>query len=198
MPSPIGHALAGVAVAWTADLIPGDRAWRTVPGTGAWHQRASGDLTLACAALGVAPDLDLAFITHRTATHSIGAVFFVGLFAAALAVYARLPIARVSLMCAAAYASHLLLDWLGTDRYPPLGLQLMWPISQAWFISGLDLFRQTARFRVFARGAMTVNLYAIVQEIVILGPVVVALWLVRVKALAGLAPEMARRDHPPK
>ena len=40
------------------------------------------------------------------------------------------------------------------------------------------------------------NANAIAQEIAILGPTVVALWLVRVKALAGLAPELARRDHP--
>ncbi len=198
MPSPIGHALAGIAAAWTVDLIPGDRAWRTVPGTGTSYQRAGGGLTLTCAALGAAPDLDLAFITHRTVTHSIGAVCFVALFAAALAANARRPIARVALMCAAAYGSHLLLDWLGTDRYPPLGIQLMWPINHEWYISGVDLFRQTARQRVFTHGPLMVNVRAIVQEVAILGPIVVVLWLVRVKALAGLAPEMARRDHSPQ
>jgi membrane-bound metal-dependent hydrolase YbcI (DUF457 family) len=196
MPSPIGHALAGVAAAWAVDLIPGDRAWRTVSDTGTWYQRAGGGLTLACAALGAAPDLDLAFIEHRTVTHSIGAVCFVALFAAALAANARRPIGRVTLMCAAAYGSHLLLDWLGTDRYPPLGLQLLWPISKEWYISGVDLFRQTARQRIFTRGPLMVNVRAIAQEIAILGPAVVALWLVRVKALAGLAPEVSGRNHP--
>ena len=34
------------------------------------------------------------------------------------------------------------------------------------------------------------------KEIAILGPVVVVLWLVRVKALAGLAPEVSGRHHP--
>ena len=149
-----------------------------------------------CAGLGAAPDLDLAFITHRTVTHSIGAVIFVGLFAAAMAARARRPIARVALMCAAAYGSHLLLDWLGIDRYPPLGIEALWPFSHRWYISGLDLFRQTARQRVFSRGPMLVNVRAILQEIAILGPAVVAIWLVRVKALAGLAPEMAGRHHP--
>ena len=64
----------------------------------------------------------------------------------------RRPIARVAAMCAAAYGSHLLLDWLGADRYPPLGLQMLWPISKAWYISGVDLFRQTARQRIFTHG----------------------------------------------
>lgn len=196
MPSPIGHALAGVAVAWVADLVPGDRAWRTVPGTGSWYQRAGGNLTLLCAGLGAAPDLDLAFVAHRTVTHSLFAVLFVGLFAAALAANARRPIARVGLMCAGAYASHLLLDWLGTDRFPPMGLQLLWPISRDWYISGIDVFRQTNSRRIFERGPMVTNIRALIQEIAILGPTVVALWLVRVKTLAGLAPEVARRDHP--
>ena len=198
MPSPIGHALAGIAVAWTADLVPGDRAWRTAPGLAPWYVRAGNGLTLLCAGLGAAADLDLAFVTHRTVTHSIGAVVIVGLFAAVLAANARRPIARVALMCAAAYGSHLLLDWLGTDFYPPRGIQLMWPINGEWYISGIDVFRQTARLRVFTRGPMLTNVRAILQEIAILGPTVVALWLVRVKALAGLAPQVAGRDHPPQ
>jgi membrane-bound metal-dependent hydrolase YbcI (DUF457 family) len=196
MPSPICHALAGVAAAWTVDLIPGDRAWRRSPDTASWYQRAGGRLTLACALLGAAPDLDLAFMDHRTVTHSIGAVCTVAVGAALFAGNARRPIARVTLMCASAYASHLLLDWLGVDRYPPLGLQLMWPINKTWYISGVDLFRQTAHRRIFTRGPMMVNARAIAQEIAILGPVLVALWLVRVKALARLASEVTRRDHP--
>jgi membrane-bound metal-dependent hydrolase YbcI (DUF457 family) len=203
MPSPIGHALAGVAAAWAVDLIPGDRAWR-INGCQAvsdtlWHRRyrcAGGALTVICAGLGAAPDLDLLFITHRTVTHSVGAVIVVALVAAALAARAGRPIVRVAGMCAAAYGSHLLLDWLGVDRYPPLGIQLLWPFSREWYISGLDLFRQTARQRIFARGPMMVNLRAVAQEIAILLPVLAVLWLIRVKALAGLAPEMAGRDHP--
>ena len=195
MPSPIGHALAGIAVAWTADLLPGDRTGRTAPKTASWYLRAGDGLTLLCAGLGAAPDLDLAFAAHRTVTHSIGAVLLVGLFAAALAANARRPIARVALTCAAAYGSHLWLDWLGADDYPPRGIQALWPITREWYISGADLFRQTARLHIFTQPVVLTNERAIVQEFAILGPIVVALWLVRVKALAGLAPQVARRDH---
>jgi membrane-bound metal-dependent hydrolase YbcI (DUF457 family) len=198
MPSPIGHALAGVAVAWTADLVSGDRNWRAAPVSGTWYQRAGGGLTLICAALGAAPDLDLAFAAHRTMTHSFTAVMAVAVVAAAIAAGAGRPIARVTLTCAAAYGSHLLLDWLGADFYPPRGLQLLWPFSDEWYISGLDIFRQTARLRIFTRGPMLTNVRAIVQELAILGPIVAALWLVRVKALAGLAAKVAGRDHPPQ
>jgi membrane-bound metal-dependent hydrolase YbcI (DUF457 family) len=196
MPSPIGHALAGIAVAWTADLVPGDRAWRTAPPAAPWYPRAGNGLTLLCAGLGAAPDLDLAFAAHRTMTHSVSALVLVGVLAAAFAAYSGRPVVRIALMCAAAYGSHLLLDWLGADYYPPRGLQLMWPINHEWYISGLDLFRQTARLRVFTRGPMLTNIRAILQELAILGPIVIALWLVRVKALAGFASELAGRDHP--
>src|SRR4051812_32920559 len=89
MPTPIGHAMAGVAAAWIADLIPGDRAWRIAPPFASWYQRAGGALTAGCAALAVLADIDLAWLplsprSHRTITHSIGAVLLVGLAAAVL------------------------------------------------------------------------------------------------------------------
>ena len=198
MPSPIGHALAGIVVAWTADLDPGARNRRPVSGTESWYLRAGGGLTLTCAALAAAPDLDLALTVHRTVTHSVAAVLAVGLCAAAISARLGRPIARTALTCAAAYGSHLLLDWLGVDRYPPIGIQALWPINHEWYISGLDIFRQTARHRIFTRPVMLVNAKAVAQEIAILAPIAVALWLVRVKALARFAPEMARSHHPPE
>jgi len=203
MPSPIGHALAGVAAAWAADLVPGDRRWRTAPRSSSWYSRAGNGLTLACACLAVLPDLDLVMLpvrpqVHRTITHGIGAVVVVGLIAAAVAVNARRPATRVALMCAAAYATHLLLDWLGADRFPPYGVQLLWPFSHGWFISNWDLFPQTARRQIMSPAIIRLNAVAIAQETAIMLPIVVALWLVRVKALAGLATEPAGRDHAAK
>lgn len=198
MPSPIGHALAGLAAAWAADLVPGDRSWRTAPASASWLRRAGNGLTLTCVGLGAAPDLDHLFAAHRTVTHSIGAVALVGVAAAAVAANAHRPVARITAMCAAAYSTHLLLDWLGVDMYPPRGLQLLWPFSSEWFISGLDIFRQTARQQLLTLPIIRKNALAILQEIAILGPIVIGLWLVRVKALAALAPEVPRRDHAPQ
>ena len=196
MPSPIGHALAGIAVAWAADLVPGSRAWRSVPGTGTWYQRAGGDLTLLCAGLAAAPDLDLFYPGHhRSFSHGIAAVGCVGLVAAIIAANAKRPVMRVAIMCTAAYASHLLLDWLGADQHPPSGLQLLWPFSGRWFISGLDIFRQTEFKRFWTPGPIVTNVRAIVQELAILGPIAVALWIVRVKGLARPAPQVVGRDH---
>jgi membrane-bound metal-dependent hydrolase YbcI (DUF457 family) len=195
MPSPIGHALAGLAAAWAADLVPGNRAWRTAPRSASWFRRAGNGLTLTCVGLGTAADLDHLFIAHRTATHSVTAVAVVGVAAAALAATAHRPAGRIAAMCAAAYSTHLLLDWLGVDIYPPRGLQLLWPFSREWFISGLDVFRQTARQELLTPPIIYRNVLAMVQEIAILGPIVTALWLIRVKALARLATEVPRRDQ---
>jgi len=198
MPSPIGHALAGLAAAWAADLVPGNRVWRTAAARASFFRRAGDGLTLTCVGLGTAADLDHLFVAHRTVTHSIGAVALVAVAAAAFSAASQRPVARITGMCAAAYATHLLLDWLGVDQYPPRGLQILWPFSREWLISNLDLFRQTARQELLTPPVILKNALAIVQEVAILGPVVVALWLVRVKALAGLASEMARRDHAPQ
>lgn len=196
MPSPIGHALGGVAAAWLVDLVPGTRGWRTAPTSAAWWDRAGSGFTAACAALAIAPDLDLLLRTHRTVTHSLGAAVCVGLLAAALAANASRPILRVAAMCAAAYGSHLLFDWLATDRYVPYGIQVLWPFNRDWLISGWDIFPQTERRDLTTLPVIRQNVAAVASELALLGPVVVLVWLVRVKALAGLAAEVTGRDHP--
>jgi membrane-bound metal-dependent hydrolase YbcI (DUF457 family) len=187
--------MAGIAAAWMADLVPGRRAWRTAPDGAPWLSRAGNGLTLLCAGLAASPDLDLLVQHHRTVSHSVGAVAMVGLVAALASARGKWPAGRVSAMCAAAYATHLLLDWLCADYTPPYGLQMLWPFSNAWYISGWEVFRRTARLQVFTPSVIRINTLAIAQEVAILLPLLAALWLIRVKALAGLATEMARRDH---
>lgn len=197
MPSPFGHSIAGLAVAWAADLVPGDRAWRAVPASASWYRRAGNGLSVACALLAMMPDLDLAFMRHRTYTHSVAAVAIVGVLCAAVGyLVAPRHAMRIGITCATAYASHLLLDWLGVDLYPPPGLQAFWPFDSGWYISGLDLFRQTRRNHLLTWPVFSQNLLAMAQELAILGPIALALWLIRVKALARFAPEQSRRDHP--
>jgi membrane-bound metal-dependent hydrolase YbcI (DUF457 family) len=199
MPTPIGHALAGAAAAWTADLVPGRRAWRTAPPSASWYRRAGDGLTLVCAALAASPDLDLFFVHfHRTVTHSVTAVAVVGLVTAAIAARGPGPTARVAVMCAGAYATHLLLDWLATDEFLPKGIQVFWPFSHAWYISGCNVFTQTERVDLRSAYAIRQNVAAVAQEIAILAPIAAAVWLVRVKALARLPSEMPGGYHPPK
>jgi membrane-bound metal-dependent hydrolase YbcI (DUF457 family) len=181
MPSPIGHALGGVAVAWTAELL----TLRPVPAR----------LTVACAAAAVGADVDLLFpMPHRAVTHSLTAV-------AALIITAgvtgwvtrhvrvqggsceRYPTRDhewwIATVLGAAYASHLLFDWLGVDRSPPFGIQLLWPANHQWFYSGLDIFPATERRRFLSAASMIVNAQAIGQELMLCVPVLALLWFLR-------------------
>jgi inner membrane protein len=175
MPSPIGHALAGVAVAWagqrstpTADRRVETSPWRT------------GSLKLTptivvCAILAALPDIDLVLPGfHRTYTHSVTAVLVVIIVAAAMTGKVRRW--RTALICGAAYASHLLLDWLGADDFPPFGIQLFWPFSGRWYISGWDVFRQTARRHFFTLPIIRQNFLAVAQELAILLPILGLVW----------------------
>jgi len=209
MPTSIGHALAGAATAWAADLFRARRVGTTVrlkpntttgpavrlkpdtttgpavrlkPDTTAW----SG-LVLVCAGLAALPDVDVLFHTHRTATHSVGAVILVTILAAAVTGKVthgdRARILRISLTCGAAYATHLLLDWLAMDRYPPYGIQALWPFSSSWYISNLDWFPQVERRAFFTWPIIRYNAWVVVQECVRLAPILVVVGVLRARRL---------------
>ena len=182
MPSPIGHVLAGVSAAWAGDAI--DR------------RRSPTRLVMISAVLAAIADVDLLLPRyHRSITHSLVAVVFVLIVSALVTGEVSVRHPRAVLICTAAYASHLLLDWLGADTLRPYGLQMLWPFDARFFVSGLDLFAQTERRHPFSAPTLYQNLRAAAQEVAILGPVAAALWLIRVKALARLPAEVTRRDH---
>jgi hypothetical protein len=79
---------------------------------------------------------------------------------------------RWVILVGAAHASHILMDWLGTDRYPPPGLEALWPFSRTFYISGWDVFPPTER-RVYLPGAVWTNVRALVAEVGIMGPIAV-------------------------
>jgi membrane-bound metal-dependent hydrolase YbcI (DUF457 family) len=173
MPTPIGHALAGLAVAWSAE--PPNEAQS--PG-----RALARPLTLVCMALAVLPDLDLLYPPmHRAATHSIGATILVTIIAAGVTGWVTGRINwRIAFVCAAAYASHILTDWLGTDRnYAPYGIQMFWPFDKGWYISGWDVFPPVERRNPFSAATIRTDIAAAIREIVILGSVVVAIWFAR-------------------
>jgi|SRR5436190_11226958 len=198
MPSPFGHALGGVLTAWLADLVPGGRSPRPAEPAPSWFQRAGGGLTAACAVLAALPDIDLFFDHHRTVTHSVGAVSLVACAAAVVTLIRGGPLARITLMCTAAYASHLLFDWLAVDNTTPRGVQMLWPFGHRFYVSGWNLFRQTERRSLFSGRDMRINALAVLQEMALLVPPLAGVWLIRVKALARFATELSCRDHPPQ
>ena len=184
MPSPIGHALGGVAAAWFAERIPTSTITGPItPASGRPPERISTALTLICAVLAAAPDLDLLWPgMHRTVTHSVGAVVLVTIISAVVTGWVtrrsnwlNWNIWRIAGICGLAYASHLLLDWLGTDPNPPFGIQALWPFSHQWFIAGWTIFPMTERRSFFSWAAFATNVNAVAVEVGILGPVVLVL-----------------------
>src|SRR5262245_30487894 len=112
MPSPVGHALGGLAAGWLTDRRGGG-------------PRVAGLYALA----GIAAGLDLRVGGHRGPRHGLGAVVGVGALTwIAASRTGPSPLAlRLAAAVAAAYASHVLLDWLGSDSRPPIGVMALWP-----------------------------------------------------------------------
>ena len=151
MPSPIGHALGGIAAGWGA----GDRQ----------------NLRAACilAIVAIAPDLDLVFGDHRAISHSIGAAAaaaFVALVAT------RRP--RWALAIGLAWASHVFLDWLSNDTRPPIGVMALWPFTDRYYKAAVEIFPPVSR-KYWEHRFWIYNLRALAVELAIMAPMA---WLV--------------------
>ena len=84
------------------------------------------------------------------------------------------------------YASHVLLDYLAADESPPLGLQLMWPFTDEFFISPVSVFMkfmhdtQGADMWGMISGMFIVhNFHAVVLESVLLLPLLLISVIIR-------------------
>jgi inner membrane protein len=182
MPSPVGHALGGLIAGWAIAGAPDVRTthWREDVRTAV---RASAPFAL----LAVAPDLDLLVHLHSRYTHSLGAAAIVTLVAAAFAPPRRRAV--FALACGAACASHVLLDWLGSDTSPPLGIMALWPFSSDFYLSDRGWFLATDR-RYWLPGFMARNLYALLWELILLAPPAALTWWLR-RRRVGLHPAQA-------
>jgi len=165
MPSSVGHALGAIIVGRAADRRPASR----------WQLAIR---VAILAALGAGPDLDLLIGRHRAETHSLGAAVIVATIAALM----RWPIGasrlKIFLVAASAWSSHLVLDMLGQDHSYPYGVELFWPLSNRFFITGWDWFLPISRTWYSPR-YVPETLAAITREVMILGPVLLVVVLVR-------------------
>lgn len=182
MPTPIAHGLGAIAaaslVAAASSLVPGGAASRrrfeaAVARIGPWRGLAG------VAGLGMLPDVDLLLGMHRGVTHSLGAVFLVGAVAGAITPTDRLPVA---LTAAAAFASHVLLDWLGTDPSPPHGIMAWWPWMTDFYLSEAQVFMRVCR-EYWMLECWQHNFLAACRELAILVPVTTAALLVARRSL---------------
>jgi membrane-bound metal-dependent hydrolase YbcI (DUF457 family) len=190
VPSPVAHALAGLAVAWLA------------------RQRR---LVLVCV-LGlaaIAPDFD--FVPgiligrpgryHHWASHSLTAAIAFAAAAWAIARWCGLERpGRLAWLMGLAYCTHLLLDMLSVDVRPPEGVPLLWPFDSRFVTLPFDLFldiRRTPRVG-FLRSVMLLhNAYAVAWELVVMGLAAAVIHAASVTIARRRAPEAASRTLSP-
>ena len=167
MPSPIGHALAGIAVG----CVVGGRASGLSPlcsfGWAALFQRRDCIAVLLFGLLGILPDTDFIFGQHSKYTHSIGAVILIGALVLACVGWSYL---NTALAASGAYGSHVLLDWLGTDTTVPYGVMALWPFTDAYFLSGQEWFPTVCR-EYWLTNCWLENIRGALWELILLGPV---------------------------
>ena len=189
MPSPIGHMIAGSIV------------YTMMRPSGIDGQQRQGFILAGVLLSAVVADFDFlpgmllgtANRFHHGPSHSLGAVLLYGLLIWLLLRCCRIAFAsRLALLCASAYASHLVLDLLAVDTSPPFGIPLFWPVTSTYYISPVPLFTDIQRGEgealTFIRSALNVhNLLAVTWEMVLLAPL--ALWTHRKKGSTMLCKE---------
>ena len=161
MPTPIGHALGGVAAGTlVVRQFPLDIRLRGL--------RLSAPLLFAF--LGMLPDIDFVGVAaHRHATHSIAAAILAG----GLTVFIAPRQPRVWVASAAAYGTHVLLDWLGTDTVAPFGLMALWPFDTAHYQSSLGWFYPVCR-EYWLFECWVALAWSVYYEVLFIGPFALA------------------------
>jgi membrane-bound metal-dependent hydrolase YbcI (DUF457 family) len=161
----MGHALGGLAAALITDSVAG-------------RARLTPALLGAAAAVATVPDLDLLTGSHRTYTHSLGAILMIGV-ASWLIVRARSTrAARAAIILMAAYGSHVFLDWTGTDTSNPPGLMAAWPLSSAFYVSGWNVFGQVSRRYWLPQEFIAGNIVSFAREMAVILPMLFMAWTV--------------------
>src|SRR5262245_19283746 len=127
MPSPIGHGLAGLTIGLAVEPEEPESARSTT--------RRLSRYAIFGAIVAALPDVDLVIQQmHRGVSHSVGATALLMIIVAAVT---RWVTGRVQwrwvVLVGAAHASHILMDWLGVDRYAPPGIEALWPFSHRFY-----------------------------------------------------------------
>ena len=187
MPSLFAHSIAGLCVHAISARDSRDLSSRS---------RAALLVGLANAA-----DVDLLLkrivegCPHQGPTHSLAAAVLAGAVVTAMAGAFRAPGAgRLGLAALLAWLSHLGLDWLSADTSLPIGLQVLWPFSEAWYKTPVPLFLDT--WRSFEPRAIAHNAVAGAWELALLAPLLVTCW----RQAAGRSPDgtHSRNRHKPR
>lgn len=145
------------------------------------------------AGLGLLADVDLLIGRHSMETHSIGAALAAGVVAALW----RWPLAttrlRTFLTAAVVWLSHPVLDALGADTSPPLGVMLFWPFS-AEHVMFETVFGPISR-RWWLDGFLATNLASMARELVFLAPLATLAGVIQRQRSQRAGSGFGRADH---
>jgi inner membrane protein len=125
------------------------------------------------------PDVDFAWGRHNMETHSVGFALILG-----AATLAWRPSAKVALACALSVSTHVLLDWLGSDDRAPFGVMALWPFTSEFFYADAWLFGAISR-HYWRPDFVSQNVLAVLREMAILVPFMMALCMYRRKKFAA-------------
>jgi len=176
MPSPIGHALAGIAI---QQARPGIFFARP------WHE------AIFFLFLANLPDLDFLpgilagypNLYHHGIFHSLGAALAVAVAGGCFFYLRKRSFWNVTAVVFVIYITHLLLDFFAGDTKPPYGMPLFWPFSHSYFLAARPFFLNIARSGrsddFFSSLINRHNLAAVLHETLILGGLALTAWLLR-------------------
>lgn len=166
MCTPVGHALAGVAVGLAVS--------RQAPPVGPWKELAFLALVSQTPDLDFLPGLLLGSVEiyHHGLSHSLGFAGLAGLACAALG-WRWGQAARWGSLGALLYLVHVLLDYTTVS---PRGIPLWWPLSDLRLLADTPFFVDVWR-RPWGWPLVWHNLGAVGLETAVLGPpAALALW----------------------
>jgi hypothetical protein len=173
MPSPIGHAIAGL----TAHVL----ASRTEE-----DLRNPRRVALALGA-ALAPDVDLLFRLvdgrnhHGNELHSVGAALAAALIVSGVwRAWGRLRAPSLGFAVGAAWMSHVVLDYLNVDTNPPIGIMALWPLDSRYYKCPWPVFLDIGRTLEWA--TVRHDAIAAAWECVLLLPVLALAWRWRPRA----------------
>ncbi len=165
MPSPVGHSLAGYALARLTRVR---------------ITRDERVLFVFAACVAILPDFfgEIAWHIFRDPphgyAHSVAAMLLLALVGGALGTLRGFRFWPVFLVIAAAYGSHLIADLLRPDIVPLEGEQLFWPLPQTYAIdlNILPHIPERANFAGQAAYAWAIG-GLLLREILVLGPLAI-------------------------
>jgi len=174
MPSPIAHGFAGYALMVLSEPHVASNLRGNLIALGAGVLVGS----MADADFLIAHFTDNPVWQHHYFSHSIPFTLLIGLLAYPFVRWVlklKKPF-RMTSIVTAIYASHLLLDYFTHDGSRPIGIPLLWPLTDRHFLAPVEIFMS------INRGSMSIlfgahNIEALIREALIMGPLALAAYL---------------------